>query len=185
MLSREEICQLPGPERRRYVERIRILYPRWHAITDEIRRCHQLYPLAAEPECLLLVGPPGAGKTTLLASYAKLFPAVFTESATLRPVVMATTPSRANVNNLETALLTALGDPAADRGSIGSRELRLIRYFNEICLVELLILDDLQHFWDRRSKTILLDASNWLKTFIKETKVSCVLVGLQVSRKRW
>ncbi len=178
MLSREEIRQLPGSERRRYVERIRIFYPRWHAITNEISRCHQLFPLAAEPECLLLVGPPGAGKTTLLASYAQQFPAVFTESATLRPVVMATTPSRANVNNLETALLTALGDPAADRGSIGSRELRLIRYFKEICRVELLILDDLQHFWDRGSKTILLDASNWLKTFIKETKVSCVLVGL-------
>src|SRR6266566_7223735 len=153
--SREEICRLPGSERRRYVERIRIIYPRWRAITDEIRRCHQLFPLAAEPECLLLVGPPGAGKTTLLASYAQLYPAVITASATLRPVVMATTPSRANVNNLETALLTALGDPAADRGSIGSRELRLIRFFKEICRVEMLILDDLQHFWDRRSKTIL------------------------------
>src|SRR6266700_934001 len=83
-----------------------------------------------------------------------------------------------NSLDLETALLTALGDPAADRGSIGSRELRLIRFFKEICRVEMLILDDLQHFWDRRSKTILLDASNWLKTFIKETKVSCALVGL-------
>ncbi len=147
-------------------------------VEQEETQCHQLYQVAAEPECLLLVGPPGAGKTTLLASYAIQFPAVFTDTATLRPVVMATTPSRANVNNLETALLSALGDPAADKGSIGSRELRLIRFFKEICLVELLILDDLQHFWDRRSKTILLDASNWLKTFIKETRVSCVLVGL-------
>jgi len=134
--------------------------------------------VAAEPECLLLVGPTGAGKTTLLASYAQDYPAIFTKTAILRPVVMATTPSRANVNNLETVLLRALGDPAADKGSIGSRELRLIRYFKEICIVELLILDELQHFWDRQSKTILHDASNWLKTFIKETKVSCVLVGL-------
>jgi len=110
MLSREEICRLPRSERRRYVERIRIFYPRWHTITDEIRRCHQLFPLAAEPECLLLVGPPGAGKTTLLTSYAQQFPAVFTESATLRPVVMATTPSRANVNNLVQTVIKSFRD---------------------------------------------------------------------------
>ncbi len=177
-LSREEICQLPNSERLRYVGRIRIFYPLWHSITNEIRRCHQLHPVAAEPECLLLVGPPGAGKTTLLASYAQGYPAIFTDTAILRPVVMATTPSRANVNNLETALLSALGDPAADKGSIGSKEIRLTKYFKEICRVELLILDELQHFWDRQSKTILHDASNWLKTFIKETKVSCALVGL-------
>jgi hypothetical protein len=177
-LSQEEICQLPKSERLRYLGRIRIFYPLWHTITNEIRRCHQLHPVAAEPECLLLVGPAGAGKTTLLASYTQDYPAIFTDTATLRPVVMATTPSRANVNNLETALLTALGDPAADKGSIGSREIRLTKYFKEICRVELLILDELQHFWDRQSKTILHDASNWLKTFIKETKVSCALVGL-------
>lgn len=177
-LSHEEICQLPTSERIRYVEHMRILYPLWHTITKEIHHCHQMQKVAAEPQCLLLVGPPGAGKTTLLASYARSYPTIMTEMATLRPVVMATTPSRANVNNLETALLNALGDPAADKGTIGKRELRLIKYFKEICQVELLILDDLQHFWDRQSHTILLDASNWLKTFVKETKVSCILVGL-------
>ena len=77
------------------------------------------------------------------------------------------------------ALLDALGDPGATKGSIGARERRLIGYFKERCRVELLILDELQHFVDRDNQKILLNASNWLKTFIKETKVSCLLIGLQ------
>jgi hypothetical protein len=135
--------------------------------------------ITAEPQCMLLVGPTGAGKTTLAASYARQYPAIFTDTVTLRPVVMATTPSTASVPNLMIALLRALGDPGATRGTIGAKEYRLYRYFKEMCKVELLILDELQHFVDRDSQKILLNASNWLKTFIKETKVSCVLIGLQ------
>jgi hypothetical protein len=135
--------------------------------------------IAAEPPCMLLVGPAGAGKTTLAALYARQYPAIFTETVTLRSVVMATTPSTANVHNLIMALLEALGDPGATKGSIGAKERRLIKYFKEICKVELLILDELQHFVDRDIQKILLNASNWLKTFIKETNVSCLLIGLQ------
>jgi len=36
-----------------------------------------------------------------------------------------------------------------------------------------------QHFRDRDSRRVLENASNWLKTLIKETGVACVLVGLQ------
>jgi TniB protein len=45
--------------------------------------------------------------------------------------------------------------------------------------VELLILDELQHFVDRDSQKVLQTVSNWLKTLVKETKVACVLVGLE------
>ena len=42
-----------------------------------------------------------------------------------------------------------------------------------------LILDELQHFVDRDSQKVLQTVSNWLKTLVKETKVACVLVGLE------
>jgi hypothetical protein len=135
--------------------------------------------IAADPQCMLLVGPTGAGKTTLAASYTQKYPATFTDTVILRPVVMATIPSTASITNLLITLLSALGDPGATRGNIVAKEERLKKFFREKCLVELLILDELQHFVDRDSQRILQNASNWLKTFIKETKVACVLIGLQ------
>jgi len=178
-LTHEDICQLPHLERIPYVELIRVRYPLWEKLYNKLQRCHKMKAIAAEPQCMLLVGPAGAGKTTLAASYARKYPAIFTETVTLRPVVMATTPSTANVNNLIMVLLEALGDPGATKGTIGAKERRLVRYFREICRVELLILDELQHFVDRENQRILYNASNWLKTFVKETKVSCLFIGLQ------
>jgi Bacterial TniB protein len=179
-LTHEEILRLPHIERIRYVESIRIRFPLWEKLYNKIQRCHELKAIVAEPSCMLLVGPTGAGKTTLAASYARKYPPIFTETVTLRPVVMATIPSTANVHNLIVALLEALGDPGATKGrSIGAKERRLLKYFKEACKVELLILDELQHFVDRDNQKILLNASNWLKTFIKETMVSCLLIGLQ------
>jgi energy-coupling factor transporter ATP-binding protein EcfA2 len=157
---------------------IRIIYPRWQRILDEIGRCHEMYGIAAEPQCLLLVGPTGAGKSTLVASYAQRFPPLVSETGIGRPVVRATIPASATIKSLATTLLAALGDPRATYGTVGSMTYRLIHFFRD-CGVELVILDELQHFRDRDSHTVLENASNWLKTLIKETGVSCVLVGLQ------
>ena len=157
---------------------IRITYPRWQRIMDEIGRCHELFGVAAEPQCLLLVGPTGAGKSTLVASYAQRFPPLVSETGTGHPVLRATIPVPATIKSLATTLLTALGDPRAAYGTVSALTARLI-YFVQDCGVELLILDEVQHFRDRDNHRVLENASNWLKTLIKETGVSCVLVGLQ------
>jgi len=103
---------------------------------------------------------------------------VLTESGVTYPVVRATIPTPATIKALAIALLAALGDPRAASGTVGSMTYRLTRFFRD-CQVELLILDEVQHFRDRDSRRVLENASNWLKTLIKETGVACVLVGLQ------
>ena len=167
-----------SPALRVQVEGIRVTYPRWQRIVAEIERCQEWGPVAAEPPCLLVVGPTGAGKSTLVATYARERPAVLTEHGMTYPVARATIPTPATVKALAIVLLAALGDPRATSGTVGSMTYRLMHYFRD-CQVELLILDEVQHFRDRDSRRVLENASNWLKTLIKETGVACVLVGLQ------
>jgi hypothetical protein len=133
---------------------------------------------AAEPEFLLIVGPTGSGKTTLIKSYAQQFRSVDTGVGIHAPVLMTGILSPATIKSLAQRLLTTLGDPAADKGSVATQSLRLRAFFDD-CGVELLILDELQHFVDRDSLRVLHDVSNWLKDLIKDTGVACVLVGLQ------
>jgi len=96
---------------RQQIESIRVAYPRWQGIVEEIGRCQEWGPGAAEPPCLLVVGPTGAGKSTLVASYAREHPAVVTETGTTYPVVTATIPTPATIKALAMVLLAALGDP--------------------------------------------------------------------------
>jgi len=180
ILPLAETRHLPTLERVPYVEHIRVLYPRWQAILAEIEDCHTRHTIAAEPPCLLLVGPSGAGKTTLTESYAARFPARMTDTSIQRPVLHTTIPSTATIKNLAMELLYALGDPRYDKGTIGSMSKRVVNFLSD-SQVELLILDELQHFVDRDSQKVLQNASNWLKTLIKdhELKMACVLVGLE------
>ncbi len=179
----EAIRQLPSHECLAYLEQILVLYPRWQQIVAEIRYRHQMNTLAAEPQHLKLVGPMGAEKTTLLDSYASDYPVVVGETSIQRPVVQATIPTPAKVENFVTTLLEALSYQHAGQDRIGGMARRLIKYIRD-CKVELLILDELQHFVDRDSQKVPQTMSKWLKTLVKKTKMSCVLVGLEGEAER-
>lgn len=177
-LSIEQIRALPAKQRRSYVDRVRVRYSLWHTLYEEIAWRHERQDGAAEPQCMLLVGGTRAGKTTLAKSYAALHPPFETSTGTKRPIVFATIQLPATIPTLVTVLLTAIGDPLPYSGTIPRRRARLVKYFRD-CEVAYLMLDEIQHFWDPdRMKTLHL-VTNWLKTFIKETNVSCLFIGLQ------
>jgi len=176
-VSLAEVCQLPPLQRLPWVERARVFYPRWHEITGLIRRCQLQQPIAAEPPCLLLVGRTGVGKSTLLDAYARAGARAAPRASGQQPIVKATILPPATVKSMAATLLAALGDPLASHGTTDAMTRRLIHFFRA-CGVQMLMLDELQHFVDRDSQKILVTVSNWLKTVIKETGVACVLAGL-------
>ncbi len=88
------------------------------------------------------------------------------------PVLHATIPTAATVKDLSEELLSALGDPRASLGTTGQKTRRLSGFLRD-CGTRLLILDETQHFVDRGNRRVLLNASNWLKTLVKETGVAC------------
>lgn len=175
-----EIRKLPTKDRIPYLGQIRVIFPQWRTIYGAIGYCHEdaRNSSSPEPECLLLVGPTGAGKSTLARSYAKQYPGGRVDKHVQRPVLLATVYPPATVKTLATNLLATLGDPRASSGTAGSMTQRLVDDFQD-CRVELLMLDEIQHFFDRDNGKLLYTVSDWLKTLVKETRVACVLIGLQ------
>lgn len=162
-------------------ESIYIGYPRFDALLKKIKFCHEYSCVSAEPECLLVTGPTGAGKTTLLKQYARKFPREVTETRTKVPVLIATIPSPATHKSMVQKLLFELDDPAPGTGTTTSAlTIRLYNFLKD-CGVELIVLDELQHFIDRDSLKVLQTVSDWLKTLLVDTKIPIVLLGLPES----
>lgn len=156
---------------------IYVAYPRFKEILSAIDDCHHLSNLKDEPECLFLKGETGAGKTTIIKSYAQNYPRRETLEGTEVSLLSITIPSPATVKSLVSKLLWELGDPAYEKGSVSNQTIRLIGLI-KYCGVELVVLDEFQHFIDRDSERVLQTISDWLKNLILDTKVPMVLIGL-------
>jgi Cdc6-like AAA superfamily ATPase len=175
-------AELPATERKELVERIHIKFPRFGRVLDKIAHCHQHSKIAAEPECLLITGLQGAGKTTLCKSYASKYPSRFDREGKIIPVLSTSVPSITTKRSLPTRLLHAMGDGSADRGTSVSQTLRVIKLVRD-CGVEMIVLDEFQHFIDSQSNVVLRNISDWLKDLINETGKPVVLVGMPDSEK--
>jgi type II secretory pathway predicted ATPase ExeA len=167
-------------DRVQMVENLYIHFPRNETALNAIKECHTHTKVSNEAEGLLIQGDTGAGKSTIIRLYAQNFPRSYTDEGTIVPVLCASVPVPATCKSLVTTLLSAIGDPAAEKGTQVSQTHRLKRYM-EGCKVELLILDEFQHFQDRDSQKILKTVSDWLKVLMDQTNVPIVLAGLPYS----
>lgn len=159
------------------VERIYVKYPRGEEVLSKIAHCQTYSEYSAEPECMLIEGDTGSGKTTMSRRHEQKHPRYESASGTVIPVLMATIPVPATPKSLVTKLLKKLGDPVAERGTIVTQTLRLHGLL-KACRVQLIILDEFQHFQDRDSKKILETISDWLKELLNETKIPIILMGM-------
>lgn len=173
----KSISQMNIREKLNLANSVYISYPRFKEILAAIEYCHHFSSCKDEPECMFLAGQTGVGKTTVYKTYALQYPRRVTESVTQVPILAVTIPAPATVKTVVTKLLWELGDPAYDKGSVGNQTIRLIGLMKD-CGVELLILDEFQHFIDRDSAKVLKTVSDWLKNLILDTNLPIILVGL-------
>lgn len=143
----------------------------------EIARLHERGRLANVAEGLLLVAQTGSGKTTVLEYYERRFPRETTRKGFHIPVLRVDTPESPTVKSLAEAILYALKDPGAAKGTATEKTNRIIHFFKE-CYVELLMIDEFQHFFDGRWNAESRRISDWLKNLINKVNIPVVLAGL-------
>lgn len=126
---------------------------------------------------LLIIGPSGAGKSTLIEHYESLYPRVHRSDGTRIPVLRVSVPSSPSSKSLAEAILVALKDPKAHRGTASEKTERIQRWL-EVCCVEVILLDEFQHLFYTSSVIVYRDVTDWLKRLISNTNVGIVACGL-------
>jgi DNA transposition AAA+ family ATPase len=168
---------LPIEEKIAKIEQIYVWSPMLRGLIELMNHCREFSKIAAEPKSILITGDQGAGKTKLIERYLENFPRVVTAEKTLVPVLAVDVIMPATVKSLVGDLLAALGDPAADKGTVASQTRRLCNLLKK-CETELIILDEFQHLIDWKSSKVMKNISNWLKVLMNRTKLPIVLIGM-------
>lgn len=132
--------------------------------------------------CALIEGDTGVGETTIVNAYCANYPRQILPPGTKVPVISTEIPEAATPGSLVGTMLSSLGDPFPDKGTAVVRTRRLKQLLKE-CATELIILDEFQHFIDRRSEFAITKISDWLKGLINDTKIPVVLVGMPNSHE--
>lgn len=164
-------------QRIRIANNIYVSYPRFKEIIDAIEYCHHFSSCKDEPECMFLSGTTGVGKTRIYRTYASKYARYRNSQGATIPILATAILAPATVKAVVSKLLWEQGDPAYDKGSIGKQTIRLIGLIRD-CGVQMLILDEFQHFIDRDSAKVLKTVSDWLKTLILDTNLTIILIGL-------
>lgn len=159
------------------VEDILIPHKHFSQAVSRLRHVIELSRQGAEARHTLLVGESGTGKTWLAKYVQSLYPGKREGGETVIPVLLVETPARPSLKGLAEAILTSLGDPLADRGTITTKRKRALGLMMQ-CKVELIVLDEFQHFLDHGIFDSMNAVADWLKLFIEDVKVPFMLMGL-------
>ncbi len=152
-------------------------HPAFCETLKKITDLHQRGLTANVANGLLATGQTGSGKTTLVEYYQSFFPSYQESDRTVIPILVVNTPESPTVKILAEAFLLALGDPAASSGTAENKTRRIYRYLKE-CRVELIFIDEFQHFYDSKKVSQARKVTDWLKNLFNISAIPVVLVGL-------
>lgn len=158
------------------VEQILIPHRHFAHVVERIEYVYELSKNGAEPRHTLLVGESGAGKTWVARYIKSLHPEEESENGTI-PILIVEIPPVPTLKTLAEHILMALGDPLAHRGTTADKRYRALKLIRS-CKVEMIILDEFQHFVDNGIKNSIQSVADWLKMFIEDCQIPCLLMGL-------
>lgn len=178
--QREIFGKMTEEEKFEHLKKIRIIHPQFKQALNLIKDCHESSKISVDPKSLLIIGEPGAGKSTLFKYYAEKYDEVIHGVVkTKKRILWASVPSPASKKFVVESLLEQMGDFRYHSGTLNSK-VRRLRLYIEGNGVELIMLDEFQHFL-KPSQQSVYDTADWFKTLINYTQIPVVLFGLPES----
>ncbi len=154
-----------------------ISHPAYNETVRSIATLHRRGKALQHGGGLLVTGHSGVGKTKVLNFYRDEFPAHDDSNGVVIPVLYVVTPAEPTVKNLAEAILSAMGDPFSYRGTSAQKTSRIYMLLEQ-CGVELLMIDEFQHFADTGRRSASSAVTDWLKNLLNMTSIPVVLAGL-------
>lgn len=152
-------------------------YDNFASALARVQEFHALSKVTPAANFMLLYGATGVGKTTIIQQLCKRIEQDEEAEDARSSVIYLQVPASCTPKALATELLVALGDPAADRGTMSNMTRRVIKYLNKL-QISLVILDEFQHLIETKSEKVLYATADWLKSVTNEVQSSFLLSGL-------
>lgn len=177
--TRQKYQMMDIEQKKEQIKHLRIIHPRFHKALQLIKRCHESTAISTDPQCMLITGPSGSGKSTIFETYIRKHDRmIYEETRTKKVVLWAEIPSPTRISTFLETMLEQLGDPFPMRGTIGNKNHRLVNLIKD-CRIELIMLDEFQHFVHTENQKINYEVADCFKSIINRTKVPVVLFGLK------
>jgi len=125
----------------------------------------------------VISGESGTGKTTLCEAFERQHPREEGDEGFEVPVVYISMPTRPTVKAFATAILEKLGVGILGRPD-AEMLLRQVKTLLVACKSRVVVIDEVQHFIDRRGQDAVAEMADCLKVIMDQTGVSAILVGL-------
>jgi hypothetical protein len=179
--TKPQFDNMSQADRMDVLRKIRIIHPQFHHIMELIDECRDSIHSSDDPQCGLITGLSGAGKSTIFKMYVQLNDKViFEETRTKKTILHAEITSPITLLSFLETLLDELGDPFPLRGTKSNKTTRLSKLIVD-CGIELILLDEFQHFVHSENNKLNYEVSDCFKSLVNVTKVPVVLFGYEKS----
>lgn len=159
------------------VDKILVPHTAMENAVKRIEQCFKASHTSAEPICIGLIGPSRTGKSRVLEFVEKRHPKKRFDDGLRVPILKVKTPSNPTTKGLAEVMLRAIGDPNPGKGTETNMTDRLITLLDE-AETKMLMVDEFQHFYDKKSHKVMHHVADWLKLMVDESQVALVVSGL-------